>query len=85
MSMTFDSTATPKPPCHLPSPRRTHRQARIDPLRESPQATLIRVQLSMGNQAGATEVLDRYRIILHAAVGLDPTKQLTDLVRVVER
>jgi DNA-binding SARP family transcriptional activator/DNA-binding HxlR family transcriptional regulator len=58
---------------------------RIDPLRESPQATLIRVQLAMGNQAGAVEVLDRYRIILQAAVGLDPTKQLTDLVGVVER
>jgi DNA-binding SARP family transcriptional activator/DNA-binding HxlR family transcriptional regulator len=58
---------------------------RIDPLRESPQATLIRVQLAMGNQAGARDVLDRYRTILHAAVGLDPTKQLTELVGSVER
>lgn len=58
---------------------------RIDPLRESPQATLIRVQLAMGNQAGAAEVLDRYRTILHAAVRLAPTKQLSDLVSSVER
>ena len=58
---------------------------RIDPLRESPQATLIRVQLAMGNQAAAVDVLDRYRAILHAAVGLAPTKQLADLVGGVER
>lgn len=58
---------------------------RIDPLRESPQATLIRVQLAMGNQAAAVEVFNRYRTILHAAVGLAPTKQLADLVADVER
>jgi DNA-binding SARP family transcriptional activator/DNA-binding HxlR family transcriptional regulator len=58
---------------------------RIDPLRESPQATLIHVQLAMGNQAGAVDVLDRYRTILQAAVGLAPTKQLTDLVGSLER
>jgi hypothetical protein len=39
----------------------------------------------MGNHAGAAEVLDRYRTILHAAVGLAPTKQLADLVVSVER
>ncbi len=58
---------------------------RIDPLRESPQATLIRVQLAMGSQAAAVDVFDRYRTILHAAVGLAPTKQLADLVAGIER
>ncbi|MGB3910724.1 MAG: BTAD domain-containing putative transcriptional regulator [Pseudolysinimonas sp.] len=58
---------------------------RIDPLREGPQTTLIRVQLAMGNQAAAVEVFNRYRTILHAAVGLAPTKQLADLVADVER
>ena len=58
---------------------------RIDPLRESPQATLIRVQLAMGNQAAAREVFDRYRTILHAAVGLEPTKQLADVVGEIAR
>lgn len=58
---------------------------RIDPLRESPQATLIRVQLAMGNQAAAADVFVRYRTILHAAVGLAPTKQLADLVGDLER
>ncbi|GHF27560.1 hypothetical protein GCM10011600_30490 [Pseudolysinimonas yzui] len=53
---------------------------RVDPLRESPQATLIRVQLAMGNSAAAMDVFDRYRTILGAAVGLPPTKQLADLV-----
>jgi DNA-binding SARP family transcriptional activator/DNA-binding HxlR family transcriptional regulator len=58
---------------------------RIDPLRENPQATLIRVQLAMGNQAAAVDVLDSYRAILHAAVGLAPTKQLVDLVGEIQR
>jgi DNA-binding SARP family transcriptional activator/DNA-binding HxlR family transcriptional regulator len=58
---------------------------RIDPLRESPQAALIRVQLAMGNRAAAVDVFDRYRTILDAAVGLAPSKQLTDLVGVTER
>jgi DNA-binding SARP family transcriptional activator/DNA-binding HxlR family transcriptional regulator len=58
---------------------------RIDPLRESPQATLIRVQLAMGDQAAAVDVLDRYRTLLLAAVGLPPTKQLADLVSGIER
>lgn len=58
---------------------------RIDPLREIPQATLIRVQLAMGNQAAAADVFDRYRTILGAAVGLAPTKQLADLVGDIER
>jgi DNA-binding SARP family transcriptional activator len=58
---------------------------RIDPLRESPQAALIRVQLAMGNAAAASDVFDRYRTILHAAVGLEPSKQLADLVGSAER
>lgn len=58
---------------------------RIDPLREIPQATLIRVQLAMGNQAAAADVFDRYRTMLLAAVGLSPTKQLADLVGGIER
>lgn len=58
---------------------------RIDPLRESPQATLIRVQLAMGDQAAAADVFERYRLILHAAMDVAPTKQLADLVRGIER
>jgi len=56
---------------------------RIDPLRETPQATLIRVQLAMGNQAAAVEVFDRYRTLLDAALGLAPTRQLGELVEAI--
>jgi len=59
--------------------------ARIDPLREGPQAALIRVQLAMGDQSAALDVLDRYAAILHAAVGLAPTRQLAELVGAIER
>jgi DNA-binding SARP family transcriptional activator len=58
---------------------------RIDPLRESPQATLIRVQIAMGNEAAAFEVFERYRVILQAALGMAPTKQLADMVAGIER
>lgn len=53
---------------------------RIDPLRESPQAALIRAQLAMGNRAVAVDVFERYRTILHAAVGLAPTQHLAGLL-----
>ena len=53
---------------------------RIDPLRESPQTTLVRVQLAMGNASAALETFERFRTILHAALGLAPSKQLADLV-----
>lgn len=58
---------------------------RIDPLRESPQSALIRVQLAMGNHAAAADVYDRYRTILRAAVGLEPSKQLAELIGSTER
>jgi DNA-binding SARP family transcriptional activator/DNA-binding HxlR family transcriptional regulator len=57
---------------------------RIDPLRETPQAILIRVQLAMGDQSAALEVFERYGILLQT-VGLNPTAQLSELVRGIER
>jgi len=57
---------------------------RIDPLRESPHAALIRVQLAMGNQGAAREVFERYAVLLHAALGLAPTKQLAALIADVD-
>jgi DNA-binding SARP family transcriptional activator/DNA-binding HxlR family transcriptional regulator len=53
---------------------------RIDPLRESPHAALIRVQLAMGNQGAAREVFERYAMLLDAALGLAPTKKLAALI-----
>ena len=56
---------------------------RADPLRETPQMILVEVQLAMGNQSAALEVFDRYRQLLHAAVGIAPTKPFSDLVGAV--
>jgi DNA-binding SARP family transcriptional activator len=56
---------------------------RVDPLRETPQLILVEIQLAMGNQSAALEVFERYRILLHAAVGIAPTKPFADLVAAV--
>ncbi|HEU0205291.1 MAG TPA: BTAD domain-containing putative transcriptional regulator [Pseudolysinimonas sp.] len=53
---------------------------RIDPLRESPHALLIRIHLADGNQSEALGVFERYRAILHTALALEPTTQLSRLV-----
>ncbi|WP_395638505.1 BTAD domain-containing putative transcriptional regulator [Pseudolysinimonas sp.] len=53
---------------------------RIDPLRETPQLILVRVQLAMGNRGAALGSYEHYRILLDAAVGLAPTQQFADLV-----
>ena len=58
---------------------------RIDPLRESPQTSLVRAQLAMGNRAAAIETFERFSTLLHSALGLAPSKQLADLVGVVTR
>jgi DNA-binding SARP family transcriptional activator len=52
-----------------------------DPLRESAQATLIRVHLAEGNQSEALRVYDTYQALLQAQLGIEPTTRLTDLVR----
>jgi DNA-binding SARP family transcriptional activator len=53
---------------------------RIEPLRESAHATLIRVHLAEGNQSEALRDFDRYGRLLHTELGLQPTRQLHDLV-----
>ena len=58
---------------------------RIDPLRESPHAMLIRVHLADGNQSEALGVFERYRTILRAALELEPTAHLSELVTSIRR
>ena len=53
---------------------------RADPLRESAQATLIRVHLAEGNQGEALRAFDRFSRLLHTDLGLVPTPQLRELV-----
>jgi DNA-binding SARP family transcriptional activator len=54
---------------------------RADPLRESANAALIRVHLAEGNQSEAVRQFDRYRSLLDAELGLEPTPRLRRLVR----
>src|SRR5215218_9366955 len=51
-----------------------------DPLRESPRAALIAVHLGEGNQSEALRELERYRLRLDAALGLEPTARLRALL-----
>jgi len=51
-----------------------------DPLRESAHATVITVHLAEGNQSEAIRVFDRYRHLLLAEMGLEPTPHLEALL-----
>jgi SARP family transcriptional regulator, regulator of embCAB operon len=54
---------------------------RADPLRESPHALTIRIHLAEGNQSEAVREFLAYRQLLHDELGIEPTAQLSDLVR----
>lgn len=58
---------------------------KVEPLRESAHATLIRVHLAEGNQSEALRVYNRYSLLLSSALGLDPTGHLSDLVAGIHR
>jgi SARP family transcriptional regulator, regulator of embCAB operon len=53
---------------------------RAEPLRESGYAALIQVHLAEGNQSEAVREFSRYRALLHAELGLEPTPRLRQLV-----
>jgi DNA-binding SARP family transcriptional activator len=55
---------------------------RVDPLRESATAALIRVHLVEGNQADALCEFRRYRALLQRELGVEPTTNLFELVGV---
>jgi DNA-binding SARP family transcriptional activator/DNA-binding HxlR family transcriptional regulator len=52
----------------------------VDPLRETPQACLIRIHLATGNQSEALEAYDQYQRRLMEELGIEPTALLSDLV-----
>src|SRR3954451_10908843 len=54
---------------------------RADPLRESARAALVRVYLAEGNQSDALGEFRRYRRLIRAELGLEPTALLGDLMR----
>ena len=53
---------------------------KVEPLRESAHATLIRVHMAEGNQSEALRVYERYSALLKVALGLAPTDRLLRLV-----
>jgi DNA-binding SARP family transcriptional activator len=55
---------------------------RVDPLRESAVAALIRVHLVEGNQAEALREFRCYRALLQREIGVEPTDNLFELVGV---
>jgi DNA-binding SARP family transcriptional activator len=53
---------------------------RAEPLRESARAALIRVQMAEGNQSEALGEFERYRVLLQAELGIEPTSRLRRLL-----
>jgi DNA-binding SARP family transcriptional activator len=49
---------------------------RVEPLRESARAALIRVHMAEGNQSEALGEYERYRVLLRAELGIEPTMRL---------
>jgi DNA-binding SARP family transcriptional activator len=54
---------------------------RAEPLRESAHTALIQVHLAEGNQSEAVRQFTRYRALLHAELGLEPTVRLRRLIQ----
>lgn len=55
-----------------------------EPLRESARAALVRVHLAKGSELDAVAEFERYRALLHAELGLEPTIRLRRLLRDIE-
>jgi len=53
---------------------------KVEPLRESAHASLIRVHLAEGNQSEALRAFERYRALLYSELNLEPTPLLSELV-----
>jgi DNA-binding SARP family transcriptional activator/DNA-binding HxlR family transcriptional regulator len=58
---------------------------KVEPLRESSHASLIKVHLAEGNQSEALRVYERYRVLLKDVLGLQPTERLSSLVSTIQQ
>jgi len=56
---------------------------KVDPLRESPHALVIRVHLAEGNQSEAVREFLAFRQLLRTELGIEPTPELRDQMRCV--
>lgn len=52
-----------------------------EPLRESAHAMIIRIHIAEGNQSEALAAFNAYRVLLRKELNLEPTNQLSDLVK----
>ena len=57
---------------------------RAEPLRESARAALIRVHMAEGNQSAAHGEFERYKVLLRAEIGVEPTARLSQLLNTLE-
>lgn len=57
---------------------------RAEPLRETARAALIRVHMAQGNQSAAHGEFERYRVLLRAEIGVEPTARLTELFKTLQ-
>jgi DNA-binding SARP family transcriptional activator len=53
---------------------------KAEPLRETSHASLIRAHIAEGNRAEAVSAFDRYRALLRAELGLEPSPQVQALI-----
>jgi DNA-binding SARP family transcriptional activator len=58
---------------------------RAEPLRETARAALIRVHMAEGDPSGARGEFERYRVLLQAELGLEPTSRLRRLLDNADR
>jgi DNA-binding SARP family transcriptional activator len=58
---------------------------RGEPLRESGHIAVMLVHLAEGNQCEAVAEFERYRALLGTELGLEPTENITGLVRTLRR
>jgi DNA-binding SARP family transcriptional activator/DNA-binding HxlR family transcriptional regulator len=58
---------------------------KVEPLRESAQATLIRVHMAEGNQSEALRSFEEYRELLMTELNIEPTSRISDLVAGIKK
>ena len=57
---------------------------KVEPLRESAHANLIRVHLAEGNQSEALRAFEQYRELLLAELNLEPTPHISNLIASIQ-
>lgn len=69
----------------LEAARAARAAIKVDPLRESAHAGLVRAHLAYGNRSQALRAHESYRSTLHDALGIEPTPEFVALVSGIRR